>query len=65
MTIDTITLDDTLVVTLDDINGERWALLDDETRAALKAQAKAARTRMVKTYDPLTGETSLIEEDAA
>lgn len=52
-------------ITLDDISGERWAMLDEGTREDLRRQARDTAQQLVKTYDPLTGQSSLIEGDAA
>ena len=57
-------MNDLNTVTLDDLNGERWAMLDEQTREDLRQQARCATERLVKTYDSLTGQSYLTEEHA-
>lgn len=52
-------------LTLDDLHGERWAMLDEQTREDLRRQARETERRLVKVFDPLTGQSSLISEDVA
>lgn len=58
-------MNDLNAVTLDDLHGERWAMLDEQTREDLRRQARETERRLVKVFDPLTGQSSLISEDVA